>query len=180
MPVPFKDLTEGDDPGAAGFLRFIDEEDGRGIRGALFLVSSRGEPLDFCFTRIDVHNSFLWHQGDARRNAVGSIVKALFQSASRVPVLILALADEVPPRVFADDLHVQVPLCRVSTADLTVQAVTEHLENVADSIDLIWVTERPDEESHARRLLGLLNDRQILLEPFERAATGLVEAFKDR
>ena len=178
MPVPFDDLTEDQGPGAAGFLRFIDEEDGKGIQGALFLVSSRGEPLDFCFTRVDVHNSFLWRQGDARRYAVTSIVKALFQSSTRVPDLILAMADEVPPRVFADDLHIDVPLCRVSTTDLTVQAASEDLERVTDSVNLIWVTERPDPESDARRLLYVLNERQILVEPFERAATGLEEAFK--
>ena len=177
-PVPFKDLTEDQDPGTACFLRFIDEEDGKGIRGAIFLVSSRGEPLDFCFTRVDVHNSFLWRQGDARRHAVTSIVKVLFQSSTRVPNLILALADEVPPRVFADDIHIDLPLCRVSTSDLTVQAVSEDFERMTDSLNLIWVTERPDPESDARRLLDVLSERQILVEPFERVATGLEEAFK--
>ncbi len=70
MPVPFKDLTSDQDSGVAGYLKFVDEEDEKGIQGALFLVSSRGAPLDYCFTRVDVHNTFLWRQGDARRNAV--------------------------------------------------------------------------------------------------------------
>lgn len=178
VPVPFKDLSEAHDPGPAGFLRFIDEEDGKGIRGALFLISSRGEPLDFVFTRIDVHNSFLWRRGDAKRYAVASIAKVLFQGSSRVPSLMLALADEVPPSVFADDIHVSVPLCRVSTADLTVQAVSEDLEHVPDSVNLIWVAERPGPESDARILLGLLSARQMLEEPFERAGIGLNEAYQ--
>jgi len=177
MPIPFRDLSEEQGSGIACFLRFV-EEDGKGIRAALFLVSSRGEPLDFCFTRVDLHNSFLWRQGDARRHAVTSIVKVLFQSSIRVPTLVLALADEVPPRVFVDDIHINVPLCRVSTADLTVQAVSEDLERVPDSVNLIWVTERPGPESDARKLLDALSARQILVEPFERAATGLEEAFK--
>lgn len=59
LPVPFRDLTAGEDSGVVGYLRFTDEPDGKGIRGALFVVSNRGEPLDFSFTRIDVHSSFL-------------------------------------------------------------------------------------------------------------------------
>jgi hypothetical protein len=46
------------------------------------------------------------------------------------------------------------------------------------SLNLIWVTERPNQESEARRLLNALNTHQMLEEPFERAAIGLEEAFK--
>ncbi len=178
MPVPFDDLTEDQDPAIAGFLRFMDEEDGKGIRGALFLMSGRGEPLDFCFTRVDIHNSFLWRQGDARKHAVTSLAKALFQGPTGVPNLLLALASEVPPKVFTEDIYIDVPLCRVSTTDLTVQALSEDLERVTDSVDLIWATERPALESDARRLLDVLSARQILLEPFERVGKGLEEAYK--
>lgn len=41
MPVPFKDLTSDQDSGVAGYLKFVAEEDDKGIQGALFLVSSR-------------------------------------------------------------------------------------------------------------------------------------------
>jgi hypothetical protein len=178
MPIPFRDIAAENDAGVAGFLRFIDEEDGKGIRGAFFLITSRGEPLDFCFTRMDVHNSFLWFRGEARRHAVAAILKVLFQASNRVPNLILALADEVPAKVFIDDIHTSLPLCRLSTSDLTVQGISEDLEPMSGSLNLIWVTKRPNEESEARRLLNALNTYQLLEEPFERAATGLEEVFK--
>ena len=177
MPVPFRDLTESESSGFAGFLRFKEEPSGKGIQGAFFLVSSRGEPLDFLFTRINVQNSFLWHEGDARRNAVASIIKALFQSCNKTPNLILALAEEVPPKVFADDIMVDVPLCRISTSDVPVQALSEDFESLNETINLIWVSPRPDQESDTRRLLEALSERQILLEPFERANVGLEEVF---
>ena len=178
MPIPFRDIAAEQDAGAAGFLRFIDEEDGKGMQAALFLVSSRGAPLDYCFTRVDVHNSFLWRQGDARRNAVTALAKVLFEGTSRTPDLILSLADEVPPRVFADDLAVNVPLCRISTGDVTVQGASETSETLGDSVNVVWATNKPSPDSGARKLLEALLDRQLLLEPFERAVLGLAEAFK--
>jgi len=177
MPVPFNDLTRDQAPGIAAYLKFVDEEDDKGIQGALFMVSSRGAPLDYSFTRVDVHNSFLWRQGDARRNAVTSLTRVLFEGSSRTPDLILALAEEVPARVFADDLSVNVPLCRISADPLTVQAASEESEHIDDSINVIWATRNPDSDSNARNLLEALRDRQLLLEPFERAALGLQETF---
>ena len=177
LPVPFRDLTAGEESGVAGYLRFIDEPDGKGIRGALFIVSSRGEPLDFSFTRIDVHSSFLWRAGEARRQAVTALTKTLFQAATRVPTIILALADEVPPRVFTEDVEVGVPLCRVITAEMAVQAASEEKEQLSDSVDLFWVNGRPLPESPARSLIDALNGRHLLTEPFERASIGIQEVF---
>lgn len=37
LPVPFCALTAGEDGGIAGYLRFIDESDSKGIRGALYI-----------------------------------------------------------------------------------------------------------------------------------------------
>ena len=179
MPVPFEDLREGEPTGAVGFLRFVDEADGKGIRGALFLTSGRGEPVDFCFTRIDVHHSFLWRRGDARRQAVTALIKVLFQAANRIPVLILALANEIPPQLFVDDIHVRVPLCLVAPSETPVQTDTA-VSQSAREVNLTWVTEQPGDESEAIRLLDGFMRRRDPLEPFERAATGLEEAFSDR
>ncbi len=179
MSVPFEDLREADPTGTVGFLRFVDEADGKGVRGALFLTSGRGEPVDFCFTRIDVHHSFLWRRGDARRQAVTALVKVLFQAANRVPMLILGLADEIPPQLFVDDIQVQVPLCLVGPSKTPVQAATAD-SRPAGEVSLRWATEQPDDASEAIRLLDGFMHRHDPLEPFERAAAGLEEAFDGR
>jgi hypothetical protein len=177
LTVPFRDLTAGEDSGVAGYLRFIGEPDGKGIRGALFMVSSRGEPLDFSFTRIDVLSSFLWRAGESRRQAITSLTKALFQAATRAPTVILALADEVPPRVFTEDIEIGIPLCRVITSETAVQAASEEKERLSDSVDLFWVNGRPLPESPARSLIDALYGRHLLTEPFERASRGIQEVF---
>ena len=179
MPVPFEDLREGEPTGAVGFLRFVDEAGGKGIRGAFFLTSGRGEPLDFCFTRIDVHHSLLWRRGDARRQAVASLIKVLFQAADRIPVLILGLADEMPSQLFVEDIQVQVPLCLIAPPAAPVQAATTVSQSAAE-VSMTWATEQPGGESEAIRLLHGFMHRHDPLEPFERAAAGLEEAFNGR
>jgi len=177
LPVPFRDLSREDDAGVAGYLRFVDEPDGKGIRGALFVVSSRGEPLDFSFTRVDLRGGFLWRQGEAKRQAVAALAKSLFEAARRAPTVLIALADEVSPRVFTEDIEVGVPLCRVSTGEIEIQAASEEKERLSDAVDLFWVNGQPPPDSPARSLVDALNGRNILIEPFERASIGIREAF---
>lgn len=176
MSVPFEDLGEAEPAGAVGFLRFVDEAGGKGIRGALFLTSGGGEPLEFCFTRIDVHHSFLWRRDDARRQAMTSLIKVLFQAANRIPMLILGLANEVPLQIFADDIQVRVPLCLVAPSETPVPAAAT-VSRPAKEVSLTWVTEQPSDESEAIRLLEGFMRQHDPLEPFERAALGLEEAF---
>ncbi len=179
MPVPFRDLRNEDDLGLAGYLRFVTEDDGRGIRGALFLVNARGEPVDFAFSRIDVPASFLWRAGEAKRQAVASLAAVLFQACPRIPSLLLALSDEVHPRVFTEDLLVEVPLCRITEGDNAPYSATESLETLSDTVHLFWAGQVPEGEGSARRLLDALHGRQLTIEPFDRAARGIDEAFHE-
>ena len=177
MPIPFNDLTGEADLGLAGFLRFQEEPNGKGMRAALFLITSRGEPIEFSFTRIDIAASFLWRTGDASRYAVAELCKTLFEASSKQPSLILALAEEVAPQVFTEELEVHVPICRVSSLSATVHATTEIPEVLTDTLNLFWVRGQPELESPPRQLLEALRVRQLLTEPFDRAVIGLEEAF---
>lgn len=177
MSIPFRDLREEAPSGLIGFLRFIEEEGGRGLRAALFLVNSRGEPLDFSFARVDVHASFLWRQGEAHRLAVASLARTLFIAAANVPQLLVTLAVEVPPAVFTEDMGVAIPLCRVAEASALAYGAAESIEELPDAQHIFWVGVPPEPDSVARCLLDALVARQGLLEPFERAARGLQEAY---
>lgn len=178
MPVQYQDKTALADNHMAAYVRCIDEDGGKGIRGCLFLVTSRGEPMDYCFSRIDVNASFLWRGGEARRSAITLLIKVLFDAINRTPILVLALADEIPPMVFSDDLLVETPVCRMSSGDIAIQGTSEHMETLDNSINVIWASPPPEMESSARILLESLQAKNILLEPFERALAGLDEAYK--
>ena len=136
-------------------------------------------PIEFSFSRIDAAASFLWRSGDARRHSIGNLSKALFEACSRPPALILAIAEEVAPQVFTEDLRVGIPICRISSVGSNIYAPTEIPENLSDTISLFWVDEQPEEGSSTRQLLEALQAHQLLTEPFERASVGLEEAFGD-
>ena len=168
--------------GAAAYLRFIDEPDGKGIRGALFIMSPRGDPLEFSFSRVDVHTGVLWRTGQARSRALASLTKALLESANRVPEVVLALANETPVEVFSENLDVQVSLCRVAARDTepagTEPVGTEEVQRLSDLISLLWVNGPPEVGGASAKMVEVLASRQLLLEPFERAALGMQEAFE--
>lgn len=178
MPVPFRDRTEDDeDLGLAGYLRFVDEVDQRGVRGCLFCVNSRGEPIDFSFSRVDVPSSFLWRAGDTKRRSVAALTKVLFEACSTTPSLLLAKADEAPARVFEEDLTVHLPLCRTAGVDSDIEVPPDATESLSDTVHLFWVGDPPVPDAPARRLLEALNSRGLATEPFDRAAVGLDEVF---
>ena len=177
MPIPFRDLGEGEPSGVAGFLRFIDEPDGRGIRGALFIMSARGEPIEFAFTRINLRSGVLWRPGHARSRSVYALTRALFESASNQADVVFSLVEETPPAVFWDDLRPEVPLCRVASNDSAAAAPSEKAQRLCESLTLYWTNGLPPPDSVAVQTVELLERRQLLMEPFERAALGIQEAF---
>lgn len=176
MPIPFRDHGDVDDLGLAGYLRFADEVGG-GLRGALFLVNGRGDPVDFCFSRVEIPASFLWRAGEARRQAVRALCLSLFTACPREPQLILARAEEVSPLVFTEDLEVLLPLCRVADGAAGVHAASESPEELSDALHVFWVAAPPAPDSPVRVLLDALAGRGLMLEPFDRAAKGIDEAF---
>ena len=177
MPIPFRDLGEDGPSGVAAYIRFIDELDGKGVRGALFVMSTRGEPLEFSFTRVDLRSGVLWRAGQARSNAVSSLTRSLFEAASHVPDVVLALAEETPPSLFSEGLRVHVPLCRVAGGSPGPVATSEEVQCLPDSITLVWVNGLPQADGNSAWTVDRLARNQLLLEPFDRAALALQEAF---
>ena len=180
MPIPFDNAGNGDTPGTIGFLRLLEEEDGQGIRAALFAASALDVPLEFCFTRVDLVDSKLWKKGEIRRIAVVSLIRMLFQAANRTPDVIVGLADEIPPLVFSEDIRVDFPVCRVSTDPAPRRGMSEEIEELAASLFLIWSTPPPGDGSVARLLLNVLAERPNPLETFDRVAAGIAEAYEGR
>ena len=183
MTISLDNARDRDMPGVIGFLRLLDEEHGAGIRAALFAASALDVPLEFCFTRADFGDSVLWRKGEARRAASGSLIQSLFRSMNRRPDVIVGLADEIPPLVFSEAIEairVDFPVCRVSTDPAPRRGASEEIEQLGSSLFLVWSNHPPGEGSMARRLLNQLAERSNPLEPFDRVAAGIAEAFEGR
>ena len=146
----------------------------------MFATSARHLPLEFCFTRVDVTPSVLWGEEQARRVAILSLIQELFRSVNRVPDVVMGLADEIPPLIFSEELRVDVSVCRVSRDPAPRRGPSEEIERLGASLSLVWSTPSPSESTVARRLLRELAQYPDPMEPFERAAAGIAEAYARR
>ncbi len=180
MPIPFDSARNGEPPGVIGFLKLLNEDQRRGIRAALFATSALQFPLEFCFTRVYVADSVLWEEGQARRTAAVALIRELFRSINRTPDVVLGLADEIPPLVFSGEINVDIPVCRVSTDPAPRRGASEEIEQLGPNLFLVWSTPPPAEDTIARRLLKELAEGTDPLEPFNRAAAGIAEAYDGR
>jgi len=180
MAIPFREDENVDHLGLAAFLRIVPSGDRDGFLGALFLVNARGEPGEFTYNRLDVVQRFLWRADDLRRHVTRRLATSLFTACPRVPSVILVLAEEVPPELFTEDVLVEVPTVRVAEQSAVVgQSATETRDVVEGDIPLqiFWHGVPPDGENVAHSVVQRLAAAGLLLEPFDRAVTGLREVY---
>lgn len=176
MAIPFRS-SEAAGLGTAAFLRVIPFPEGGGYDGALFVMSANGEPVEFCFSRVDTPRTALWRKRDLARRAAVEITRSLVQVCNSSPVLLLARADEVGPEVLFDELGLEIPVCRVaSSLAMTAVASTEREQSLGDGeLHLFWSGEATMGDEAARRLVDRLVAADLIFEPFERAEAGLLE-----
>ncbi len=181
MPIPYRDADDLDELGAVAYLKIEPVTDGSGYLGALFLLNARGEPLEFTYNRIDIPQTFLWRQDDLRRHAARKLTASLFSLCPRTPRLLLCLAKEVGGELFTQDIQVSIPVCRLATGREALSAVdseTTDIVQATESVHAFWFPGKPAEDSIELRLLQLVAQRGLLLEPFERASIGLREVYR--
>ena len=175
--MPFRDVASGEDPVKVAYLRFVQESEGRGLRGCMFVVSLQGDPLEFCCTRVDLPTGPLWNLDLALRRAVAELTKALFQASSHRPGAVFCLSAETPKEVFSQDIDAQVPVCRVSVGPRGNSSGSTSGSGERRSVSLCWQNEPAPAGSGDSPLSRYLASRDRLMEPFERAGLGLEEAF---
>ena len=180
VPIPFRDEVDADRFGSAAFLRIVPADRGDGFLGALFLTNAHGEPVEFTYSRLEIVQRFLWRQEDLRRHAARRLAASLFEVCPRIPAVILCLADEAPAELFANDITVSFPTVRVAEQSAVIgQSANESREVVegAVPVQIFWNGSVPGEEDGARLVVRQLAERGLLLEPFDRALTGLREVY---
>lgn len=176
LSIPFRDVAATVAPGSVAFLKL--ESDAQGLRGGILVTTALGEPLEFAFSRIDVHASVLWRAGDAHRSAVVQLARVLFPALATRPDCLAMLAEEVPARLFLDEIRLELPACRVGGSG-AIHALDEMDEPIDDTLHLYWIGHPPSSDDPARMLIDSLRDRELLVEPFDRASLGLREALGD-
>ena len=129
--------------------------------------------MSFCFTRADLHEPRVRRSAD-NPSVVSSVAKSLVRTATTSPAIILSLVDEIPADVLAKDIGVRTPFCLIKVGSSLTDTDSD-----GGSFEFLWVSEQPIEGSFPRQLLSRMMRQNNRLEPFERAAAGLEEAFAD-
>lgn len=181
MPVPFRDAQLIDDLGTAAFLRFEREPAGVGLRGAIFVINARGEPIQFTFTRASADYSVLWRRLDIERHAARKLAESLFTACPQAPRILLCSDAEVPRELFEEDLTLSIPVCFVSTAARTdAEHPGEHrATSMNEALAIAWLPARPPPNSMEMRLLTELERRFLIRDGFDRASRGLREVYAE-
>lgn len=161
------------------WLRLIEEKPGEGAFAVLFQTSYTGEPLGFCFTRIDQHPS---DERSVRfgQEALLAAVSTLLRANTISPRLILSFANEISKEAFNETDLQSVPICSIKMDDSANQVGDLRSEYAKERFIVHWLTDPPDQESDADRLLCEVLEWVNPLEPFERTAAGLSVALADK
>jgi hypothetical protein len=182
MPIPYRDADDLGELGIAGYLKIEPFSVGYGYIGALFLINARGEPIEFTYNRIETPHTFLWRENDIKRHASRKLTTSLFSLCPKTPRLIICLAEEVSSDLFCLDVQLAIPVCRVAPAMKAVSfsgAETQDVLQDNDPLNLFWFPGKPHDDSLELRLLRVLTSRGLLMEPFERASSGLREVCRE-
>lgn len=181
MPVPFRELDDVEDLGSAAYLKVQRSADGACVLGALFVMSARGEPLEFAYNRVRVPNPFLWRAEDLRQHTDRRLAISLLAVCTHLPRLLLGLAEEVDALLFRRTVQVEMPVALVGPPPIPTRRVDretgEILEDPTDAPHVTWLPAPPEPASAERRLFDHLAASGLLDEPFERAALGLREVY---
>ena len=162
MPIPFQD-QDTDPAGTAGFLKFLTHT-AKGVwLGALFVMNSRGEPVEFTHARVSSPNPLFWRPDHLRTRCLESLCASMFDVCPVVPDLILCITEEFDLRLL-EHIKLEIPMGRVAYDGSGGNISTEwSVDSIADS--------------PADRLHKQLCERGLLLEPFVRAEAGLRQVY---
>lgn len=159
MPLPFRNAAELESGGAAAFLRMPTTTE-RDRWAALLLINAVGEPLEFVDAHAAAPSGPLWPAAQAARSTERALLRSLFETCVKAPVVLLAPADEVAAEILTEDIQPTIPVA------LVVLDAGE---------DVKWLGSEPSATSPARRLVDTLRRRGLSEEPFrrvERAMSG--------
>lgn len=172
------DVTETPGDGVVVWLKFVEDEDGNGIRAGLLQTTPDGAPVTFRFTYLRARMG----RGSVSSEVLSRLCSTLFGCIKPCPVLVLTLAAETPrDATIIHELPSGSSLYRVvTTAGLKEDRAGrpgEVLRTTKTAVD--GQAGHRDSETSSHRLLNQVLGNAAPTEPFERAGRGLDVAFAD-
>lgn len=176
MPIEFHDAQAVELLGFAAFLHL--EIEGETAYGALLFLNARGEPQEFVFNHLELLNDVLWRDADRKEGAQRRLCASLFASTTLAPRFLLFGSEQIAPALFGEDggISLAIPAGGVARTEPESDGAFETFNGEGEAIwtRVDWNFGAPEGE-----LFGLLAQRGLIWEPFERAKLGLREAFEN-
>lgn len=154
-----------------GWLRFVEAWNRQDIHAGLFETSVLSELLGFSFAG-----------GDFRRSPaeceLPSLAQALCRSCNASPILLVGLMKDLPFQTFRC-LNFSVPLCCICKTSEEYKETAAVMLGTGTACRVLWANGPFGPQSVASEAPDHIMQLENPLEPFDRAAKGLAEAFAD-
>ena len=182
MAIDFRDADSINELRYAGYLRILQVIDGNTYLGALLTVNVRGEPVEFIYNSVELNHPALWQGIDRERYAARRLVASLLKKCAVTPCFVLCLGSEIHEELFRLEVVLAVPVCRIQpkTGENVQPVPAADNQTGQTKVSFAWIPAVPEDSSAAQTLFMELGRRGMLTDPFERAAAGLLEAFRTR
>jgi len=174
VPIAFHDDESVEKLGFAAFfhMEIVNEF----AYGALLFLNARGEPQEFVFNRLVLLNAQLWRAPDREAGAARRLCASLFPTASLSPQFLMFRLEELCAEFFEGEsgLRLDIPVAGVSVCG-EEEGALETFDGAGEAcfVRVEWTSEAPQSP-----LFDLLVKRGLIVEPFNRAAAGLREAYE--
>lgn len=165
MPVPYRKSPRSIATHSAAYLDVLWIRSEQTFYGALLLIDSRGQPLEFVHNTLSAPTGFLWPEEQVRVQGVAALSHSLFEACQREPEILVCNDSLGAPEFCRMELAPSIPFVQVvDTGDDSPVAWN-------------WMNDPPTAGMAASSLSDELRVRGFALEPFSRIRQGLRELY---
>jgi hypothetical protein len=164
VAIPYRRVPLVSETGIAAFLDVNPATSDTLLIGALLLMDTRGQPLEFVHNAVPVPDGFLWPRDRVDTMAVAALARSLFDACRREPDLLLCLPSLGDAGALRAELAPSIPFALVPGEGDDAAAWT-------------WVNDPPSPGMRASVVREELIRRGLVWEPFSRIRNGLREIY---
>ena len=151
----------------AAYVDVIWLQESQTFYGALLILDSRGQPLEFVHNCLVAPSGFLWPEDQVRSVGVASLCHSLFAACTREPELIVCCDSLGSPKYCKTEICPMAPFAQVTAS-----------RDCAPE-DWTWINDPPTPAMGAHALGESLRKRGLTVEPFSRIHAGLREVYPE-
>ena len=165
MPVPYRKTPKSAASPEAAYLDVVYLRSSGVFYGAILVIDSRGQPLEFVHNTLAAPTGFLWPEEQVLSLGIASLCHSLFDACQREPELLVCRASLGSAAYCNAEIAPSIPFAQIMESSNEEPAAW------------IWINDPPSPGMAAHSLSEMLQNRGFALEPFARIHQGLREVY---